>query len=86
MKREPKRFAGTHYDVVVVGAGIYGVCIARDAAMRGLHVALVDRGDFGAETSHNSLRLIHGGLRYLQHLDLRRIRIVHMRQGATGIE
>jgi glycerol-3-phosphate dehydrogenase len=74
MRREPKRFAGTHYDVVVVGAGIYGVCIARDAAMRGLHVALVDRGDFGAETSHNSLRLIHGGLRYLQHLDLRRIR------------
>lgn len=74
MQREPERFADTHYDVVVVGAGIYGVCIARDAALRGLHVALVDRGDFGAATSHNSLKLIHGGLRYLQHFDLRRVR------------
>jgi glycerol-3-phosphate dehydrogenase len=74
MKREPARLAKGRYDVVVVGAGIYGACIARDAALRGLRVALVERGDFGGATSHNSFKLIHGGLRYLQHLDFRRVR------------
>jgi glycerol-3-phosphate dehydrogenase len=74
MKRDLAALQDTTFDIVVVGGGIYGACIARDAAYRGLTVALVERGDFGHATSHNSLRLIHGGLRYLQHLDLRRIR------------
>jgi glycerol-3-phosphate dehydrogenase len=74
MRRDLGRLADTRYDLLVVGAGIYGACIARDAALRGLRVALVDRGDFGNATSHNSFKLIHGGLRYLQHLDLRRVR------------
>ncbi len=74
MKRDLRRLADTTYDVLVVGAGIHGACIARDAALRGLQVALVERGDFGSATSHNSFKLIHGGLRYLQHLDLRRVR------------
>jgi glycerol-3-phosphate dehydrogenase len=74
MRRDVHRLADRTYDLLVVGAGIYGACIARDAAMRGLRVAVVERGDFGNATSHNSFKLIHGGLRYLQHLDLRRVR------------
>ncbi|MEC4672912.1 MAG: FAD-dependent oxidoreductase, partial [Nitrospirota bacterium] len=62
------------YDVAVVGGGIYGASVARDAAMRGLRVALVDQGDFGSETSANSHKIIHGGLRYLQHGDFKRMR------------
>ena len=62
------------YDVVIIGGGIYGVCIAWDAALRGLTVALVEKGDFGHATSSNSLRVIHGGLRYLQHGHIRRVR------------
>ena len=62
------------YDVLIVGAGIYGVFAAWDAALRGLSVALVDKGDFGSATSSNSLRIVHGGLRYLQHADIRRMR------------
>jgi glycerol-3-phosphate dehydrogenase len=55
------------FDVLVVGGGITGAGIARDAAMRGLRVALVEREDFGAGTSSRSSRLVHGGLRYLEH-------------------
>jgi glycerol-3-phosphate dehydrogenase len=62
------------YDVLVIGGGIYGACVAWDAALRGLSVALVEKGDFGHATSSNSLRVIHGGLRYLQHGDIRRVR------------
>lgn len=60
--------------MLVVGGGIYGLTIAYDAAQRGLSVALIDRGDFGAATSFNHLKTIHGGLRYLQAADVRRMR------------
>lgn len=53
------------YDVLVIGAGITGCGIARDAAMRGLRTALVDAGDIGSGTSSRSSKLVHGGLRYL---------------------
>ena len=55
------------FDVIVIGAGINGAGIARDAAMRGLKVLLLDKGDIGSGTSSWSTRLIHGGLRYLEH-------------------
>ena len=55
------------YDLIVVGAGINGAGVARDAAMRGLRVLLLDRGDVGGATTAASTRLIHGGLRYLEH-------------------
>lgn len=59
---------GSHaFDVVVIGGGINGAAIARDAALRGLHVALLERDDFASGTSSRSSRLIHGGLRYLEH-------------------
>ena len=65
---------GRTFDVLVVGGGIYGLTIAYDAAQRGLSVALVERDDFGSGASFNHLRTIHGGLRYLQTLDLGRAR------------
>ena len=55
------------FDLIVIGAGINGAGIARDAAMRGLRVLLLDKGDLGGGTSSASTRLIHGGLRYLEH-------------------
>jgi glycerol-3-phosphate dehydrogenase len=58
---------GERFDVLVIGGGINGAAIARDAALRGLRVALVERDDFAAGTSSRSSRLIHGGLRYLEH-------------------
>ncbi len=74
MQRNLSALADRTYDVLVIGGGIYGLCVAWDAALRGLTVALLDKGDFGQATSANSLRVIHGGLRYLQHGDLRRMR------------
>jgi len=74
MQRDLEKLSDTEYDVIIVGAGIYGVNAAWDAALRGLRVALIDKGDFVNATSSNSLKIIHGGLRYLQHLDVKRMR------------
>lgn len=62
------------FDVIIIGAGINGAGIARDAAMRGLKVLVVDKGDVGGGTSSWSTRLIHGGLRYLEHLEFGLVR------------
>ncbi len=72
--RDLDRAARDRFDLIVVGGGIYGACVALEAARRGLRPALVERGDFGGGTSWNSLRIVHGGLRYLQGLDLPRFR------------
>src|SRR5689334_8850427 len=56
---------GSAFDVLVIGGGIVGSGVARDAAMRGLRTALVDAHDFAFGTSSRSSRLLHGGLRYL---------------------
>jgi glycerol-3-phosphate dehydrogenase len=72
VKRNIEKLTQQEFDIIVVGAGIHGACIARDAAMRGLSVALIDKGDLCGQTSHNSLKIIHGGLRYLQHLNIKR--------------
>ena len=58
-------------DVLIIGGGITGAGVARDAALRGLRVALVDKSDVAGGTSSRSSRLIHGGIRYLEHGDLR---------------
>src|SRR3954469_2239802 len=55
------------FDILVVGGGITGAGIARDAVLRGYSVALIDKGDFASGTSSRSSRLIHGGVRYLEH-------------------
>jgi len=59
------RLTGETFDVAIIGGGINGAAVARDAAMRGLRVALFDKGDFAGGTSSRSSKLIHGGLRYL---------------------
>jgi len=59
------------YDLLIVGGGINGAGIARDAAGRGVRTLLVDQGDFGGATSSASTKLVHGGLRYLEHAEFR---------------
>src|SRR5215213_3869561 len=66
MRRSPASMADRTFDLLVIGGGILGAGVARDAAMRGLSVALVDKADFASGTSSNSSKLIHGGFRYLE--------------------
>ena len=70
MKREIEKLKNEKFDLLVVGAGIYGAWTACDAALRGLRVALIDKGDFASGTSSASTKLIHGGLRYLEQMRL----------------
>jgi glycerol-3-phosphate dehydrogenase len=70
MVRDIDRLTTRTFDLLVVGGGIYGLTVAYDAAQRGLAVALIEREDFGSGASFNHLRTIHGGLRYLQTLNL----------------
>jgi glycerol-3-phosphate dehydrogenase len=72
IERDPRKASREEYDVIVVGGGIHGVCLAWEASRRGLRPLLLERADFGGATTWNSLRIVHGGLRYLQSLDLRR--------------
>src|SRR4051794_25092164 len=71
MKRDLDALAGRHFDLLVLGGGITGAGVALDAALRGLRVALVDKGDFASGTSSRSSKLIHGGFRYLEQGALR---------------
>lgn len=66
-RRQLDALGREEFDLLVVGGGITGCGIARDAALRGLHVALAEKDDFASGTSSRSSRLIHGGLRYLEH-------------------
>lgn len=63
--------AAETFDVLVIGGGITGAAIARDAAMRGFRTALVEKGDFAIGTSSRSTRLVHGGIRYLEYREFR---------------
>jgi glycerol-3-phosphate dehydrogenase len=72
--RAPAPFKERTFDVLVVGGGIYGAWTAYDAALRGLSVALIERHDWAAGTSSASSKLIHGGLRYLEHYDFGLVR------------
>src|SRR5207253_1089294 len=65
------RLAGRTWDILVIGGGITGCGIARDAALRGFEVALVEKEDLGAGTSSKSSKLVHGGLRYLERAELK---------------
>ena len=68
------RMAEDRFDVLVIGGGITGAGIALDAAARGFSVALVEKDDFAAGTSGRSSRLVHGGLRYLEHREFGLVR------------
>ncbi|MBL9107174.1 MAG: glycerol-3-phosphate dehydrogenase/oxidase [Myxococcales bacterium] len=74
MRRDLSMMSGRRFDLIVVGGGVTGACVARDAALRGLAVALVEKHDFSHATSAASSKLIHGGLRYLRNLEFGLIR------------
>ena len=73
-RRIPSDISEIHFDAIIIGAGINGAGIARDAAMRGLRVLLLDKGDVGGGTTSWSSRLIHGGLRYLEYGEIGLVR------------
>src|SRR5215203_1906132 len=73
-RRIPQDISSYPFDVIVIGAGINGAGIARDAAMRGLRVLLLDKEDISSGTTQWATRLIHGGLRYLQHYEFSLVR------------
>ena len=72
--RQPEIAARKTYDVIIIGGGVYGAMLSLEASLRGLRSLMLECNDFGAATSFNSLRIIHGGFRYLQNLNLRRFR------------
>jgi glycerol-3-phosphate dehydrogenase len=74
MRRDLTLLTGRVHDLLVIGGGIHGACVAWDATLRGLSVALIERDDFGAATSANSLRIAHGGLRHMARGDVVRMR------------
>lgn len=74
MKRDLAQLMERRFDLLIVGGGIYGATLAAEAAASGLCVALIEQQDFGHATSANSQKVIHGGLRYLQHFDFKRMR------------
>jgi glycerol-3-phosphate dehydrogenase len=74
LKRNTRTLSDKEFDLVIIGGGIFGVCAAWDAALRGLTVALIEKDDFCHATSANHFKMVHGGIRYLQHADIARIR------------
>jgi glycerol-3-phosphate dehydrogenase len=74
MERDIEQLPHTTFDIVILGGGITGACLAHDAALRGLRVALVEKDDFGMSTSSASSKLLHGGIRYLQKLQFGKVR------------
>lgn len=66
VRRDPAALAARPFDLLVLGGGVYGALAAWDATLRGLSVAVIDRGDFGGGTSFNSAKTVHGGVRALQ--------------------
>jgi glycerol-3-phosphate dehydrogenase len=80
--RSFEELATRRFDLLVIGGGIIGAGIACEAARAGLAVALVDRTDFGSQTSSASSKLIHGGLRYLRLGDIRLVREAHRERRA----
>ena len=73
LERDPSRLSEV-FDLAIIGGGITGVCVAREAASRGLKVVLIERGDFGAGTSSATTKFIHGGIRYLEQYDVAVVR------------
>lgn len=74
MKRFIDSYQGESFDMLVIGGGITGACVAYDAASRGLKVALVEKSDFGGATSAATSKVIHGGLRYLKTFEFGLVR------------
>jgi glycerol-3-phosphate dehydrogenase len=80
MKRNPSQLSTGEFDILIIGGGIYGAFLAWDAVLRGYTVALVEKDDFGSGTSAASLKIIHGGLRYLQSANFRLMQLMKQEQ------
>src|SRR6478752_3599237 len=74
MRRALDRLANETFDLLIIGGGATGAFTARDAAMRGLKIALVEARDFATATSAHNSKLAHGGLRYLRNLEFSLVR------------
>jgi glycerol-3-phosphate dehydrogenase len=74
MQRNPSELCNREFDILIVGAGAFGAAAARVACLRGLRTALIERADFGGGTSAECFKMVHGGIRYLQHADVPRLR------------
>jgi glycerol-3-phosphate dehydrogenase len=74
LHRDLGRLASQPFDVLVVGGGACGAATAREAALRGYRTALIEREDFSAGASAHCFKVVHGGIRYVQHGDVRRMR------------
>ncbi len=74
LRRDVQALSGHKFDLCIIGGGIYGVCAAWDATLRGLQVVIIEKGDFGGATSAHHFKMVHGGIRYLQHADIPRIK------------
>ena len=72
--RDPLGAENKRYDLIVIGGGIYGIMLTFEASKRGLSSLLLERADFGGATTFNCLRILHGGFRYLQTMDIHRLR------------
>jgi glycerol-3-phosphate dehydrogenase len=71
--RDVNAARGQTFDVLIIGGGAFAACAAWEAVLRGYSVALIEANDFGSGTSANSYKMVHGGIRYLQHFDLPRV-------------
>ena len=74
MNRDLTALAARQFDVLIIGGGAFGAAAAWDATLRGLQVAVIDQSDFAAGASAECFKMVHGGIRYLQHADIRRLR------------
>ncbi len=74
MNRNLTALANESFDLLIIGGGAFGAAAAWDATLRGLKVALVEQSDFGSGASAECFKMVHGGIRYLQHADIRRLR------------
>jgi glycerol-3-phosphate dehydrogenase len=74
MQRNPAELADGEFDLAIIGGGAFGAAAAWDASLRGLRTALIERKDFGGGASAECFKMVHGGIRYLQHLDIGRLR------------
>ena len=74
MTKANAKSENTKFDIIIVGGGVYGAVIARECARSGYSTVLIEKGEFCDSTSANSLNVLHGGLRYLQHFNIKRMR------------
>lgn len=74
MQRDTRALAACEFDVAIIGGGAFGAAAAWDATLRGLRTVLVERNDFGGGASAECFKMVHGGIRYLQHADFARLR------------